>query len=160
MLLLILTYVALVLETAPLVQVGGLAPSPLWVVAAAAVWSVPGTRAVFWCGVAGLLSDSLSNGPLGIGLTIGAILGWLVSTVRIQGRLDSAPAFFLMTLALAALFRGTVEPARRIFERMPVGDLALLRDVIGRSCLTALAGVVLFVAVRSVLPRKSQELGT
>ena len=157
MILLVLTYVALVLETAPAVRVGDLAVSPLWVVAAVAVWTVPGTRAVFWCAIIGLLSDALSNGPLGIGLALGAVLGWFFSSIRIQGRLDSAPAFFLLTLSLAALFRGTAEPARRIFERLPVGDLALLRDILGRSCLTALAGVILIIAARSVLPRTAPQ---
>ena len=159
MLLLILTYLALVLETSPAVRVGGLAPSSLWIVAAVAVWTVPGTRAVFWCGVVGLLSDSLSSGPVGVGLAVGAVLGWLFSTIRIQGRLDSAPAFFLLTLSLGGIFRGMTEPARRIFEGLPPADLALLRDVLGRSCLTALAGVALFIAVRSVVPRKAQEFG-
>lgn len=157
-LFLTLAYTALVLESAPWTRGGGALPSSLWLVAAAAIWTMPGSRAVLWCALLGFLSDCLANGPIGIGVALGAVLGWLFSAVRLQGRLDSAPAFFLLTLSLTTIFALTAEPARRLFERAGPFNVALLQGAIGRGCLTGLAGVILFIGIRSVLPRTSPSL--
>jgi len=152
-LLLALAYAALVLETAPWVRSGAPWPSSLWLLGAMAVWTMPGSRAVFWCAMVGVISDSLGSGPIGIGVAFAAVLGWLFSALRLQWRLDSAPAFFLLTLALTGTFALTAEPARRLFQHISPISLPLIRDAVGRSCLTGLAGVILFIGIRSVLPR-------
>jgi hypothetical protein len=154
---LLLTYVALVVETSPAMHASPLQPTALWCAAALAIWIRPGNASVFWCSAAGLASDLLSQGPLGPGLAIGAAVGWVLSIVRVEQRLDSAPAFFLLVVVLGVVGLAGPAAVRHLFSQRPIDATELLRNAVSRACVTGLTGTLLFVVGRSFLPRSNVE---
>jgi rod shape-determining protein MreD len=111
LLLLLLTYGALVLDAGSSAWdlPAGTAPQFLLMAAAIALLVCPGAGAILWAAIAGLLSDALSSGPPGLNVVLLSNLAFFAQLVGTRSMRDSAFAggavlwVFVTLAALASL---------------------------------------------------------
>ncbi|MFV0443860.1 MAG: rod shape-determining protein MreD [Planctomycetaceae bacterium] len=101
---LVLVYCAYVVEaTGITADPRGVEPRWLLLAAALVMWTQRVAPAVLWGGLCGLLMDSVSGAPLGLGLAIVSLAVWCSSWLRRDRRWSSGMALLIATFALTAL---------------------------------------------------------
>lgn len=150
--LLFALYVAAVLETRP----GGLGASadvrlclPALVVCCAA-WSCTPFQAMFWGAAAGLVADALTNGPLGLEMSIAAAVAWAASRVRMRHEWKSTLHFCVLCVLVLAAETSTAAFSRWALAGGVPGFETLLISAGSSTLATALLGLSLFVVGRGV----------
>ncbi len=163
--LLILTYVALVLESSVRTEIAvkGIAPSFLLLVVFAAVLLIDGWPALIWAALAGLLSDCLQPGQLGIDMMCATVVAYVVQRA-IRGRSTEstfaiACVNFLMILTIAMASSVVRHPPA------PGSDdlMQLLMPALGVAAYSAMLGLVcmtLWRFARNLLPGFGSRHGT
>lgn len=150
----LLTYMALVLQTTAVDASGGvLRPSFPAVVLAFAVLTMRGSAAVMWGGVIGLAADCLTPDPLGPGLIAGTLACWFVKRRLHQQSAESVFAllsagslailvFLLSATTLRGLLAGRASdlPGEIVFA---AGSAAFSAMIAAGLILVALAGMKL-----------------
>lgn len=153
LLLLLLTYLALVLDagssawTVP----EGTAPQFLLMTAAIALLVCPGAGAILWAALIGLLSDAISSGPPGLNVVLLANLAFFAQIFGIRSLRDSAFAggavvwVFVTLAALSSLL------LRCLLEGTTIDLAYLAQYAAGRAGASAAIFLVIMLTAKALL---------
>lgn len=145
-------YAAAVLETGPAGWTShtGMMICPLYLLACLAAWTNAPVGAALWGGVAGLVADTLTTGPLGIETVLVATLAWAAASWRVRHQWHSLLAFSVFSVTVIA---GMSLCSRLVHVAMSDQELDVAELVLtsaGAAIATALCGLALMAAGRAL----------
>jgi rod shape-determining protein MreD len=120
--LLLLVYAAAVLETAgnPGASTDGVRLCWLYLAAVIAVWQFSPPEAAAWGAVAGLVSDAIGAGTLGIELAIVCLVVWSAARLRARWNCTTLLALGLFAMSITALLVLACGIGQAVQARQPI----------------------------------------
>jgi rod shape-determining protein MreD len=152
LLLLLLTYVALVLDAGSSAWAlpAGTAPQFLLMSAAIPLLVCPGAGAIFWAAIVGLLSDALSSGPPGLNVVLLANLAFFAQVFGIRSLRDSAFAGGAVVWVFVTLAALTSLLLRCLLAGAPIDLPYLAQYAAGRAGGSAAVFLVMMLSAKAL----------
>ena len=148
--LLAFTYVALVLDTClrTPIAVGQATPHWLALVAVSAVLLIDGWPALFWAGLAGLLSDCLKPGTIGIDMFVATMVVFIVQRAMRGQRSHSVGSLMFLLFFMLFTFEFATTASRILVSPGEQSIVEILLSVAGVAAYSTILGLTFVVGGR------------